>query len=379
MKDLIIEEFIQLVTTFSASRNERAVADLLLAKLRDIGCEDVYEDSAGEAIGGNAGNIHGTLRGSLPGSLLFCAHMDRGEILSPGGIKPDIQEDKIYSDGSTILAADDVAGIVTILAALRELKASGKNHCSVEVLFTVCEEDCVQGSYHADYSRIRSRLAYAMDSNGAVGRIVRAAPSGASLKVELFGRGAHYGSAPENGIDASLPAARILLALKQGAADDDTVANFPVLHAGREATYGICEYAVIQGQVQSYSHRKLLDYIRYFEELCRSVTQGTGLELKFDDQVLYEHFEVSENSTAVKLAFKSLRDLGAEPYTEFGKACLDSHNFNAHGIQSVALAMGYRLNHSNREYQEIHQLIKNTRLIQQIVLEYSNNREEYNL
>lgn len=280
-----VQEFIEFVTVHSASRNERAVADLLLTKLRELGCTDIYEDTAGDLLGGNTGNIHGILPGTLPGSLLFCAHMDRGEILSVCDrepvIRPRLQDGRICSDGTTLLAADDVAGIVAILNGLRLLKASSIPHCNVEVLFTVCEEDCALGSCHADYSRIRSRLAYAMDSNSDIGRIVNRAPSGSKLEVELFGRGAHYGSAPENGIDAALAAAKILSGIRQGHLDRETFANFPVLHAGGEATYGICEYAVIKGQVQSYDRKKLQDYIEYFMDFCRTQTEQAGIQLRF--------------------------------------------------------------------------------------------------
>lgn len=383
-REKVIEEFVELVTTFSASRNERKIGDLLLEKLQEIGCVDLYEDNAGQMIGGNTGNIYGILPGTLPGSILFCAHMDRGELLPKRDgtipeIRPQIREGRIYSDGTTLLAADDVAGIVSILTALRHLKTSSKPHCSVEVLFTVCEEDAALGSCYADYSRIQSKLAYAMDSNGPLGRIVNGAPSGAKLKVELFGRGAHYGSAPENGRDAALAAAELLCGLRQGRIDEDTVANFPVLHAGGEATYGICEYAVLKGQAQSHNPEKLSEYIRYFERFCCDKLEPREIQWEFENQILYHAYVVPPESACVRLVSKALENLGEEAYTELGNACLDSHHLNAHGIESVALGMGYRLNHSNQEYQEIDLLLKNSQLIENILLEYGNNPTPYTI
>ena len=49
-REKVIEEFVELVTTFSASRNERKIGDLLLEKLQEIGCVDLYEDNAGQMI-----------------------------------------------------------------------------------------------------------------------------------------------------------------------------------------------------------------------------------------------------------------------------------------------------------------------------------------
>jgi len=375
--NLAVQEFVELVTTPSVSGNERQIADLLLRKLRELDCLDIHEDEAGIALGGNTGNIYGVLPGELPGAILFCAHMDRGEILSAREIRPEIREGRIYSDGTTLLAADDVAGIVAILGGLRRLKRSGKPHCSVEVLFTVCEEDCAQGSLHAEYNRLNAKIGYAMDSNGNIGRIVNRMPSGAKLSVEIFGRGAHYGSAPENGVDAAQIAARILTNIRQGRIDQETVANFPVLHAGGNATYGICEYAVIKGQAQSHNHDKLLDYIRYFEAFCRQEKANTGVSVKSDSQILYRGCGIDVDSPCIRLATRALASLGVQVHADTGNACLDSHNFNAHGIQSVGLAMGYRLNHSTHEYQDIGQMLKNSELVERIVLEFSQAPEAY--
>lgn len=379
----VVKEFLELVSTYSASGNERQIADILVKKLKEIGCVDIYEDDAGKQFGGNTGNIHAVLPGTLCGSILFAAHMDRGEIMSVDGKQPSIQpiinepEGRIETDGTTLLAADDVAGLVAILDGLRRLRTSAKPHCNVEVFFSVSEEDATKGSLHADYSRIHSKIGYAMDSNGAMGKISSGGPSGAKMSVEVIGRGAHYGSAPERGINAATAAAKILLGIKQGQVDDCTVSNFPVLHAGDDATYGICDYAIIKGQAQSQIHQNLLDYLDYFEKFCKETVAGDGIELKFWHEVYYEAFKTPDNAPSVRLASKVLRDMGCEPYTMDVKACLDSHHFVRHGIDSVALGMGYYFNHSKAEYMSLSQLIENGAFIKNVVLEYSDNPAIY--
>ncbi len=379
----LVKEFIEIATTYSASGDERKVADLLIKKLGEIGCVDIHEDDAGKKLGGNTGNVHATLPGTLPGSILFAAHMDRGEIMMVDGARPPIRpvvnakEDRIETDGTTLLAGDDIAGIMAILDALRRLKASGKPHASVEVFFSVSEEDAAKGSLYADYSRVKSKIAYALDSNGAMGKISSGFTSGAKLSVELIGRGAHYGSAPERGINAALAAAKILYTIKQGVINEKTESNFPVLHAGEEATYGICDYAVIKGQAQSHAHQELLDYIQYFERFCRASVEYTGIQLKFWHQIYYYGHKVPDDAGSVRLAWKVLSDMGKKPFTMNVKACYDSNNFILHGIDSVALGMGYYFNHSKNEYMSISQLLQNGELIANIVLEYSNNRALY--
>ena len=95
------------------------MADALLAKLKSLGLK-AEEDDTGSKIGGNAGNVCAFLDGDPSSPLLFSAHMDR---VSPGyGIKPRVENGIIRSDGTTILAADDVAGVCAILEGIRTVK-----------------------------------------------------------------------------------------------------------------------------------------------------------------------------------------------------------------------------------------------------------------
>ena len=115
----MLEEFLELVQIPVNSRNERQIADVLKVKLKALGLE-VTEEDTGAKIGGNAGNIRAVLRGTADCEpLLFSAHMDR--VANNGAIKPIVDEEKgiVHTDGSTILAADDVAGLCIILEALR--------------------------------------------------------------------------------------------------------------------------------------------------------------------------------------------------------------------------------------------------------------------
>ena len=96
-KEEIYREFKDLVAIDSLSFQEREMADRLTEKLRELGFE-VSEDEAGEAIGGNAGNLYGFLKGSIPGKpILLSAHMDT---VCPGNGKRAFvdEEGKITSE-----------------------------------------------------------------------------------------------------------------------------------------------------------------------------------------------------------------------------------------------------------------------------------------
>ena len=106
----IIDEFKELVSIEVHSRDERAIADVLKEKLTALGLT-VTEDKAGEVLGGNTGNVYARLSGNADGEpVLFSAHMDR--VGNHGHIVPSVQEaeGKIVSDGTSILAGDDIGG-----------------------------------------------------------------------------------------------------------------------------------------------------------------------------------------------------------------------------------------------------------------------------
>lgn len=105
------------------------MVEILKKKLQEVGCE-VYEDDAADKVKGTSGNVIGILKGTVGIPVLLSAHMDRVSI--DDNIKFVLTEEKITSDGNTILAADDVSGIVAILDGLR-LHESGEPHCDVEI------------------------------------------------------------------------------------------------------------------------------------------------------------------------------------------------------------------------------------------------------
>src|SRR5690554_4522965 len=128
----------KLVRIDSETRNEREIADYLKQTLNTLGLE-VFEDDAGTKIGGNAGNLIAYLPGNTNcKTTLFSAHMDT---VKPGkGVEPVLIDDRIKSQGDTILGADDKAGIVAILEMLKIIKEEAISHGPLQIIFSVAEE-----------------------------------------------------------------------------------------------------------------------------------------------------------------------------------------------------------------------------------------------
>ena len=202
----IVEEFIRMAKIDTASRQERELADYVKGELAAMGFT-VTEDGAAKHIeGATTGNVLAVLEGQLDGSILFCAHLDR--VQNGLGIQPRFEGDNLVSDGTTILAADDLSGVAAVLDGMRRLVRSGEKHPRIEVLFSVCEEIGLRGSYHFDTSVIQSRIGYVLDSPGRIGRILRSAMGKAQLFLEVYGEEAHA-AYPERGKSALNAAVKV--------------------------------------------------------------------------------------------------------------------------------------------------------------------------
>ena len=326
-------EFVELVTTDAISGQESAVADKLAEKLEKIGFT-VIRDNAGENYGGDCGNVIGIREGELDGTLFFSSHMDR--VPNGFGIKPVETDGVLRSDGTTILAADDISGVCAILEGLRQAVDSGKPLPRLEVVFTTAEET-VFGSKFLDMSLIQAELGYAFDSPGPTGRMNNGAPGLYDITVEIKGRPAHAGNEPEKGIDAAKIMCDMLSGLKQGRIDFESTANFPILKTGSTARNVVCDFASFRGEARSRNLQKLEDYMVYFKEHCTRVAEAAGI-----------------------------------PYfAQVGGGGMDANIFNAQGMKTIGVATGYSGNHTTTEQLVLEDFYKSGELAAQMIYAYA--------
>lgn len=186
-QDRLIEEFLELVQIDSETKYEGDIAEVLKKKFSDLGL-DVKEDNAKETTGHGANNLVCTLKGTKDGAdpIYFTSHMDT---VVPGkGVKPSIKDGYIVSDGTTILGADDKAGLAAMLEAIRVLNENHIPHGDIQFVITVGEESGLVGAKALDSSLIHAKYGYAIDSDGKVGNIVVAAPTQAKIKATVKGQ-----------------------------------------------------------------------------------------------------------------------------------------------------------------------------------------------
>ena len=367
-KERMYHEFIELITTDSASGKEEAVAQKLIPKLEELGFT-VTRDNAGDLFGGESGNVIGIREGELDGAIFLSSHMDR--VPNGLGIKPVEKDGIIYSDGTTILAADDISGVCAILEGVRAVLDSGKPLPRIEIVFSVGEELNLWGAKGMDTSLLKSRIGYMFDSPGGVGRIINGAPGRYDLDVEIKGRPAHAGNEPEKGIDAAKIMSDMLSTLKQGRLDFESTANFPILKTGSTARNVVCDYASFQGETRSRDRQKLLDYVAYFEDHCTRVAEAAGAEIKIIKNEGFLPFLIPEDDEVMVVAKEACAAVGIECKVDVGGGGMDANIYNAKGMYTVGVATGYSKNHTKNEQLILEDYYKSGELAQKLIETYA--------
>ena len=158
----LLNDFLELVQVPGASRKERKIADKIKSELAEMGLE-AYEDDAGKKIGGNAGNLIVNIKGNVEGAptLLFAAHMDTVPLAV--GVKPQVKDGYVTSDGTTALGGDNRAGVAEILEAVRQVREENLPHGDLQLLFSVAEEEGLLGAQALDPKLLKADFGFAVD------------------------------------------------------------------------------------------------------------------------------------------------------------------------------------------------------------------------
>lgn len=363
-RDRLAREFIELVSIDSISKKERSMADCLGAKLKAMGHE-VYEDNAGDAIGGDAGNLICTVKGTknVP-AVLFAAHMDTVE---PGiGKKPVVDGGFIRSDGTTILGGDDVSGIVSILEALRALEESGMEHGDIQVVFTIGEEVGLYGSKNLDYGRIHAKYGFIMDTGGPIGTVNVKAPAQDKIYVTVEGKASHAGVSPEKGISAIQVAASAIARMKLGRIDPETTANIGSINGGRETNI-VCDRVEISAEARSLELSKLEAQTAHMRECFEQAASQFGAKADFRADRLYPSFGIAPGAPIMSILEKAAEDIGIKLQPESTGGGSDTNIFNGKGIEAVNISTGMENVHSTQECISIDDMVKAAEFVLSII------------
>lgn len=340
----LLNEFLELTAYSVPSKQEGEIRKCLKQKLIEIGFsvseDQVFPDTA-------SGNLYGFLEGEGE-PLLFACHMDT---VTPCENKNVIVEENglIHTDGTTVLGADDVSGIVEFLSAVRMLKARGEPHRPIEVVFTASEEYFVEGAKRLDYDRIRSRQAYILDTDGEIGRAVLAAPTGIRIIAEITGKAAHAALKPEDGVNAVMIAAKAISNMKLGRIDEETTANIGIIRGGASGNI-VPDACFVEGETRSLCHGSAMKQKQHMEDCFQAAANSMGGSCKLDTTLVYNAWSIPRSHPLCLRFQEACKTFNIQP--EFVRACggSDASFLSAHGIDCLVLATGMHEIHSVREY-----------------------------
>lgn len=351
----LIQTFLELVQIDSESFHEKNIQEFLVARLKKLGCR-VTVDKAGKKYDTNAqGNILAFLPGTVKSrSVVLSAHMDT---VVPGrSVKPVVKKDRISSDGSTILGADDKAGIAIILEVLQVLQEQKLPHPPVEALFTLTEENGMQGAKNLDYKKIKGREGLILD-NEEVSELLVQGPAVNTIEVWVKGLASHAGVCPEKGISALEVAAYALSMMKLGRIDKETVANFGIVQGGK-ATNIVMDELYLKGEARSLSNAKLAKQTAHmkacFEKAAKRFTKKIDgkvykPEVKFVPFQRYPAVNVSKTHPMVKAVLAAAKEQGVCMRAVASGGGCDANILSGFGFTLPNLGVGCRDCHTLKE------------------------------
>jgi len=363
-RERLIDSFVKMVEIESVSGREGRFKDYLAELLRQRGLQ-VMEDQAGQALGGDAGNLLAAWPGSAKGpAILFCAHMDT---VQPGiGIKACVTGDRITSAGDTILGADDKAGIAALLEAIDCINEQNLSHPDVEILFTVGEEQGLQGSKQFDYQLLKARMAFALDGGGNPGEIIIQSPCQNEIEYTAYGKSAHAGINPEEGINAIHIASQALAAMPCGRIDEETTCNLGIIEGGtaRNIVADVCR---VKGECRSLKRSKLDDLTNRLVNIFKEEVEKRGGRAEVQVTFLYPELRLDQDEPVVQIAVRAAEKVGLKPVLTSTGGGSDASIINGQGIPCVNLGIGMRQVHTTNEYILIEDLLKDAEYIMEII------------
>ena len=364
-KDRLVEEFLELVQIDSESGNEAQIAGVLKIKLEALGF-DVTEDDTKETTGLGSGNLIARLKGTVESAdpILFSCHFDT---VTPGNdVKPVINGDIIETDKTTVLGADDKAGIAALLEGIRLLKEGNIKHGDIEVVLTAGEEIGLVGAKAVDKKSLNSKYGYALDSGGPVGEVIVASPDHAKIKAKVRGKAAHAGVAPEDGVSAIEIAAKAITNMPLGRLDEELTANIGIINGG-ERTNIVCDLVEITGEARAITFSKLENQMSIMSKALEDAATERGCRV--DIEVSYERvgYKLEETDRVVEVAKEAITKVGREVNLQATGGGSDANIFTIDGIPTANLGVGYLDIHSKNEKMPISELVKLTELVVAIV------------
>ena len=378
----VVERFLRYVTfdtqsdeesdTCPSTEKQKALAAALVEEMRGMGIADARMDENGY--------VYGTVPGDpeLP-TIGLIAHMDTAPDASGANVKAKIvaydggdvclNEEKgiflreadypylknhagkhlIVTDGTTLLGADDKAGIAEILTAVEELLAEGGAHAPIRIGFTP-DEEIGRGADRFDLAHFGADYAYTVDG-GTLGELEYENFNAASAVVTVHGRNVHPGSAKRCMINAQLIAMEFhgMLPVHDRPEATEGYEGFSHLCAMQgEVELATLEYIIRDHDRASFEARKAL-----FESAAAflNAKYGAGtVEVALRDSYYNMREKIEPHMAIVEAAQQAMRDAGVTPRVVPIRGGTDGARLSYEGLPCPNLFTGGENYHGRFEY-----------------------------
>lgn len=378
-------------STSPSSSKQLVLGKMLVEELKELGVDDAYMSEFGYVYGHLPSNIDKNVQ-----TVGFVAHMDTSPDFNDEGAKPriirnydgkDIElcpgvvtkiadfpqmvdlkgKDIIVTDGSTLLGADDKAGITAIMQALEYYQEHPEvKHGPIAIAFTP-DEEIGRGTEHFDIDAFHADFGYTMDG-GEIKYYCDETFNAASAVLTVHGFSIHPGSAKDKMINAQNVAIEFHSLLPAYMRPEHTENRDGFIHLTRMS--GSCNDAELEYIIRDHDATKLEDKIQLMERSAKWINNlyGEGtVELKIErayrnmKEIISKHPEVSE------IAWSALEELGLKPELEPARGGTDGASLSYMGIPCPNLGTGAGNMHGRYEYCCINELEQASELIRIIV------------
>ena len=362
-------------SSYPSTEKQLELLRLLLEELREIGLEDAAMDEHGYVTG----TIPATVERDVP-TIAFFAHVDTarevtGANVSPqriryeGGaiplgasgqtIRPEespqlaahVGHDLITTDGTTLLGADDKAGVAEIMAAAAYLAAHPEvPHGTVKVAFNP-DEEIGRGVVHFPVDTFGARAAYTMDGS-TVGEIQEETFSGAQVRMRIRGRSIHPGLAKGELVNAIKLAADIVGRLPKDRLSPETTEGregyvHPVLVQGDSAEV---ELRFIVRDFDNDELDRSVDYLRRLAEEVAATDPRSSIEVESRIQYRNMRSTLERYPEIVENLEEAVRRMGLEPRRTAIRGGTDGSALTEMGLPTPNIYTGGQDAHSEREW-----------------------------
>ena len=361
-----------------STQKQLDLSHLLLEELRELGLEGVQLTDGSAVFAGLPG-----VEGAPVVGLI--AHVDTTPDVSGANVSPIVHEcwdgepielpgdgrqvldpeklpelaarvghDIVTSDGTTLLGADDKAGIAEIMAAVAYLlRRPERRRAPVRIAFTV-DEEVGRGAEDFDLALFGADVAYTLDGSG-LGELEIETFSAASVRVTVRGLGVHPGTAKGKLVNAVKLASRLVQSLPQDRLSPETTEDREgYVHPHR--IFGNAEEAVVDFIARDHDDDLLVEHVQLLRDLAGRIEEHeprAHVEIEVLDSYRNMRPYIEQNPRVVDAALEAIRRAGVEPKLAITRGGTDGAVLSSQGLPTPNLFTGGQEYHSVREWASV--------------------------